>query len=120
MPKRKGKRQRFSAFTAQCNTNNMNLKLSHLPISRYRMVCSGWPFKFHPKKKKQCTVRPNIIYLHFSVPLDLIQFKFQNESKAVFEARPITTKATVTSLLVFALAFGLDFTFHSSHISPLE
>ena len=50
--------------------------------------------------------------------LDLINLKFQKEADSVFYAHPITIKVAITGLLVFALAFGIDFTFHSSHLSP--
>ncbi|KAL6322433.1 hypothetical protein AAG906_008088 [Vitis piasezkii] len=57
--------------------------------------------------------------LTFILPvlLALLDLKFQNEPNSVFQAHPKTIKAAVASLLVFALAVGIDFTFHSSHLS---
>ena len=50
--------------------------------------------------------------------LALLDLKFQNEPKSVFQAHPKTIKAAGAGLLVFALAVGIDFTFHSTHLSP--
>ncbi|XP_010661161.1 uncharacterized protein LOC100260757 isoform X2 [Vitis vinifera] len=57
----------------------------------------------------------------FFVPalLDLIDLKFQKEANSVFEAHPATTMMAFATLLAFVLAFGIDFTFHSSHFSPI-
>ncbi|KAJ9680208.1 hypothetical protein PVL29_019496 [Vitis rotundifolia] len=57
---------------------------------------------------------PILALLTFILPvlLVLIYFKFQNESTSVFQAHPITIKVVVANLLAFALAFGIEFTFH--------
>ena len=52
------------------------------------------------------------------VLIKLIDLKFQKEVDSVFEAHPITTMMFFASLLVFVLTFGIELTFHSSHLSP--
>ena len=58
--------------------------------------------------------------LSFILPLltNLISLKFQNESNSVFQAHPMTTLVAIAGLLVFALLFGIEPTFHSFHLSP--
>ena len=62
----------------------------------------------------------NLVLFTFilQVLLALLDLKFQNEPNFVFQAYPKTIKAAVASLLVFALKVEVDFTFHSSHLSP--
>ena len=55
--------------------------------------------------------------LTFIVPvlIELINLKFQKEVEySVFHVHPITTMVTVSSLLAFVLAFGVEFTFQYS------
>ncbi|KAL6322765.1 hypothetical protein AAG906_018646 [Vitis piasezkii] len=54
------------------------------------------------------------------VPLliNLTDLKFRKEADFVFQAHPINTKVAVLSLLAFVLAFGIELTFHTCHISP--
>ncbi|KAJ9680212.1 hypothetical protein PVL29_019500 [Vitis rotundifolia] len=57
--------------------------------------------------------------LTFILPvlLVLIDFKFKNEPTSVFQTHPITIKVAVANLLAFALAFGIEFTFHPCYLS---
>ena len=54
------------------------------------------------------------------VPLliNLTDLKFRKEADSVFQAQPINTKVVVVSLLAFVLAFGIELTFHTRHLSP--
>ena len=62
---------------------------------------------------------PILALLTFILPvlLVLIDFKFKNEPTSVFQAHPITIKVAVANLLAFALAFGIEFTFHPCYLS---
>ncbi|XP_034709607.1 uncharacterized protein LOC117932461 isoform X1 [Vitis riparia] len=114
------------------NVPNLTLPISHITINIVEM---NWQeqrnFMFIQSSAFINNVQqPNFMptYLTailalvaFFVPalLDLIDLKFQKEANSVFEAHPITTMMAFATLLAFVLAFGIDFTFHSSHFSPI-
>ncbi|RVX00780.1 hypothetical protein CK203_026463 [Vitis vinifera] len=58
--------------------------------------------------------------LTFIVPLliNLTDLKFWKEADSVFQVHPINTKVVVLILLAFLLAFGIELTFHTCHLSP--
>ena len=73
----------------------------------------------HQHHHNSTTSNPILALLTFILPvlLVLIDFKFKNEPTSVFQAHPITIKVAVANLLVFALAFGVEFTFHPCYLS---
>ena len=82
---------------------------------------NGVETNLQPQTHHICTgTNPILPLLTLILPvlLALLDLKFQNEHNSVFQAHPIIIKAAVANFLVFALAVGIDFTFHSSHLSP--
>ena len=73
----------------------------------------------HQHHHNSTTSNPILALLTFILPvlLVLIHFEFKNEPTSVFQAHPITIKVAVANLLVFALAFGVESTFHPSYLS---
>ena len=73
----------------------------------------------HQHHHNSTTSNPILALLTFILPvlLVLIDFEFKNEPTSVFQAHPITIKVAVANLLVFALAFGVEFTFHPCYLS---
>ncbi|RVW63311.1 hypothetical protein CK203_058770 [Vitis vinifera] len=78
-------------------------------------------FNRRQQRSLMATSRKAILaLLSFILPLltNLINLKFQNESNSVFQVHPKTTLVAIAGLLVFALSFGIESTFHSFHLSP--
>ena len=81
---------------------------------------NGLGINFQHQHHHNSTVsNPILALLTFILPvlLVLIDFKFKNEPTSVFQAHPITIKVAVANLLAFALAFGIEFTFHPCYLS---
>ncbi|KAJ9680163.1 hypothetical protein PVL29_019451 [Vitis rotundifolia] len=78
-------------------------------------------FNRRQQRSLMATPRKAILaLLSFILPLltSLINLKFQNQSNSVFQTHPMTTLVAISGLLVFALSFGIESTFHSFHLSP--
>ena len=59
-----------------------------------------------------------LLTINVSLLINLTDLKFRKEADSVFQAQPRNTKVVVVSLLAFVLAFGIELTFHTRHLSP--